>query len=138
MRLPVLMTLALAIAVACSSPTALCACSQALPSALVFGVVRVATGAPIREASISASAKPGSCPGTGPTVAASFGAALSDSTGRFRLVIAPPTLDGPVCVQLSARRPGAALADSLVSSPVTVTLRNGGSTDSTRVDINFP
>ena len=140
MRIPFLVSLGIGVIAACTTPTGLCGCSPPPPpSALVVGTVRTTGGAPLRDAIVSATGKRGSCPGSGPAVAADYGALPSDSAGRYRIFVAlgSTALDS-MCVQLIARRSAIASTDTLAAPLVALQLRTTLPYDSTRVDFTFP
>lgn len=135
MRTPLVTSLALGVAVACSTPTSVCGCSPALTVAVVFGRISTSGDTPLRGALIRVNRTVGACPRRGEALDGGFGETQSDSTGQYRIFVAAGA--DTVCVQAIAFRSASARTDSLVSSATTLALRVGPPLDSARSDFLF-
>jgi hypothetical protein len=136
MRMPLFLTLALGLVVACSTPTSACGCSPAEPVGIVYGTIAAAAETPLRGAEIRVRKTAGTCPGRGASASVDWEKATSDTTGQYRIVVGGGT--DTLCVQLIAYRGATARTDSLISSTRTLPLKVGLPHDSTRVDFRFP
>ena len=136
MRTPLVVSIALGVFVACTTPTSVCGCSPREPVAIVFGRIWVSGDRPLGGALIRASRTAGPCPGRGAAFDGGFGETSSDSSGYYRRLVAGG--GDSVCVQMIAYRSVSARMDSLVSSSKTLSLRIGTLQDSTQIDFRFP
>jgi hypothetical protein len=129
---------AAALLLACSSPTAMCACPPARTHGVAEGVVSTAAGAPVAGAEIRVSLYRERC-GAGPAEPADWGAApaRTDASGRYEARFF--SIHGPstACLRVAAARPAG--ADSAVAEGATLALVNERETPGrVRVDLVFP
>jgi hypothetical protein len=129
---------AAALLLACSSPTAMCACPPARTHGVAEGVVTTATGAPVPGAEIRVSLYRERC-GGGPAEPAGWGAApaRTDAAGRYEARFFSVHGPSTACLRVAAARPAG--ADSAVAEGATLALVHERDTPGrVRVDLVFP
>lgn len=129
---------AAALLLACSSPTAMCACPPARTHGVVEGVVATAAGAPVPGAAVSVSLYRERC-GEGTAEPADWGAApaRTDASGRYEARFFSARGPSTACLRVVAARPAA--ADSAVAEGATLALvGERAAPGRVRVDLVFP
>ncbi len=145
MRYHLAAAISLGVLTACIFPTTTCGCSPPpVASAVIVGTIRTANALPLAGAVVRAQGTRGArCSRSVQFRAVSQGTVTTDATGRYRFLVdnaaqAAAQVPDTLCVEVIARRSSSATADSLIAPTVTVVLRYGLTSDSARVDLQFP
>jgi hypothetical protein len=126
------------VVVACFSPTTVCGCSPAPAfTAVVFGTLTTADGAPAAGARLTVRGRRGNCAAGGTETFASQQVPTLDASGRFRMD-AYFDYNDTICVSLVAHRNATGVGHSIVVRDRILHATFRVAQDSTRVDLAFP